>query len=151
MKNHPFLLALCLLGAAALKAQTPAASLPGNPPTDGVPRTNTGPAAAGNGASAPNPALPTIFIAGDSTAANRGPQLVGWGPPFADYFDPAKVNIVNRSIAGRSTRTFIAEGSWDKLIADVKKGDWVLIQFGHNDGSPVNEDASVPPERRRSR
>ena len=99
-----------------------------------------------------NPALPTIFIAGDSTAAKgTGERQQGWAVPFADYFDPAKVNIVNRARGGRSSRTFIAEGLWDGILADLKKDDIVLIQFGHNDGSPVNEDESVPERSRRSR
>jgi lysophospholipase L1-like esterase len=99
-----------------------------------------------------NPALPTIFVAGDSTAAkNNGNPIQGWGVPFADYFDPAKVNIANHARGGRSSRTFITEGLWDQMLAQVKAGDTVLIQFGHNDASPVNEDASVPRERWRSR
>ena len=99
-----------------------------------------------------NPALPTIFVASDSTAAkNNANPIQGWGVPFADYFDPAKVNVSNRARGGRSSRTFITEGLWDQLLADLKAGDYVLIQFGHNDGSPVNEDASVPREKMRSR
>lgn len=99
-----------------------------------------------------NPALPTIWIAGDSTAArNNGHPIQGWGVPFAAYWDAAKVNVANRARGGRSTRTFIAEGLWDELLAQVKPGDQVLIQFGHNDASPVNEDASVPREKMRSR
>ena len=86
-----------------------------------------------------DPALPTLFIAGDSTAARgRGETQQGWGVPFADYFDPTKVNVVNRARGGRSSRTFINEGLWDQLLADVKAGDTVLIQFGHNDGGPIN-------------
>jgi len=80
-----------------------------------------------------NPALPTVFVAGDSTANNNNHR--GWGDPFADYFDPAKINVANRARAGRSARTFLKEGLWDKVIADVKSGDYVIIQFGHNDGS----------------
>ena len=99
-----------------------------------------------------NPALPTLFIAGDSTAAkDNGNPTQGWGVPFADYFDATKVNVVNLARGGRSSRTFISEGLWDQLLAQLKAGDTVLIQFGHNDGSPVNEDASVPRERMRSR
>jgi lysophospholipase L1-like esterase len=99
-----------------------------------------------------NPALPTIFIASDSTAEkNNGNPIQGWGVPFADYFDAAKVNVVNRARGGRSSRTFISEGRWDQLVAQLKAGDTVLIQFSHNDGSPVNEDATVPRERMRSR
>lgn len=99
-----------------------------------------------------NPALPTIFIASDSTAAQySGNPIQGWGAPFAGYFDPAKVNIADRARGGRSSRTFITEGLWDQVLANVKAGDFVLIQFGHNDAGPVNEDASVPRERWRSR
>ncbi len=99
-----------------------------------------------------NPGLPTLFVAGDSTAAKySGGPIQGWAVPFADYFDSAKINVVNLARGGRSTRTFISEGLWDELLAQVKAGDFVLIQFGHNDGSPVNEDASVPREKWRSR
>src|SRR5689334_18033090 len=88
----------------------------------------------------PNPALPTIWIAGDSTAARgRGAIQQGWAVPFADYFDPAKVNVANRARGGRSSRTFINEGLWDQLLEGVKKGDTVLIQFGHNDGGPIDK------------
>jgi len=88
-----------------------------------------------------NPALPTIFIAGDSTAAASSSRLnQGWAVPFVNYFDPEKVNVVNRARGGRSSRTFITEGLWDELLVDVKPGDIVLIQFGHNDGGPVNDD-----------
>lgn len=86
-----------------------------------------------------DPNLPTLWIAGDSTAARgRGETQQGWAVPFADYFDPAKINIANRARGGRSSRTFVTEGLWDQLLAGVKKGDTVLIQFGHNDGGPVN-------------
>ena len=87
-----------------------------------------------------NPALPSIFIAGNSTAARgAGARQQGWGVPFADYFDTAKVNVVNRARGGRSSRTFITEGLWDKLIADVKPGDVVLIEFGHDDAGAIND------------
>ncbi len=86
-----------------------------------------------------DPALPTLWIAGDSTAARgRGVTQQGWGVPLADYFDPAKINVANRARGGRSSRTFVNEGLWDQLLAGVKKGDTVLLQFGHNDGGPVN-------------
>ena len=96
-----------------------------------------------------NPALPTVFIAGDSTAARgNGNTQEGWGVPFAAYFDPTRVNVVNRARGGRSSRTFITEGAWDQLLAEVKAGDTVLIQFGHNDGGPIN-DEPPPPLRAR--
>ncbi len=87
--------------------------------------------------------LPTLFIAGDFTAAkNNGNPIQGWGVPFADYFDPAKLNVVNLARGGRSRRTFVTEGLWDQLLASVKAGDYVLIQFGHNDGGAINEEPS---------
>lgn len=95
----------------------------------------------GSGWPALNPSLPTLFIAGDSTAArNHGTPVQGWGEPFAEYFDPAKINIANRAVGGRSSRTFITDGLWDRLLAEVKAGDFVLIQFGHNDGGGINEE-----------
>jgi len=98
-----------------------------------------------------NPALPTIWIAGDSTAA-KGPETAsGWGMAFPAYFDPAKVNVVNAARGGRSSRTFITEGLWDQVLGGVKAGDVVLIQFGHNDAGVINEEASVPREKWRSR
>jgi lysophospholipase L1-like esterase len=134
--RHLALLACAFLAALA-RAQTPAPDLAKNP----------APVIA-----ALNPALPTIFVAGDSTAARgQGERQQGWGVPFADYFDPAKVNVANRARGGRSSRTFIAEGSWDNILADAKAGDIILIQFSHNDGSPVNEAESVPVSARRSR
>ena len=86
-----------------------------------------------------NPKLPTIFVAGDSTANNHANGGLGWGDPFINYFDLSKVNVVNRARGGRSSRTFITEGLWDKVLAEMKKGDFVLIQFGHNDGGAIND------------
>ena len=79
---------------------------------------------------------PTIYIVGDSTASNI--ERRGWGDHFGAYFDVSKVNIVNRARAGRSSRTFLTEGLWDKVTADLKPGDVVLLQFGHNDGGPLD-------------
>jgi rhamnogalacturonan acetylesterase len=82
--------------------------------------------------SAINPKLPTLFIVGDSTLNSNAP-LRGWGQELAQFFDLSKINVVNRAIGGRSSRTFQYEGRWDKVLADLKKGDFVIIQFGHND------------------
>jgi lysophospholipase L1-like esterase len=79
-----------------------------------------------------NPNLPTIFIVGDSTVKNHWP-LVGWGDPVADYFDLHRINVENDAAAGRSSRTFIAEGRWEAVRAKLRPGDFVLMQFGHND------------------
>ncbi len=87
-----------------------------------------------------HPELPTIFVAGDSTAARgAGAMQQGWAVPFTNYFDPEKVNVVNAARGGRSSRTFVTEGLWDAMLSRVKRGDVVLIQFGHNDGGSVND------------
>jgi rhamnogalacturonan acetylesterase len=83
-----------------------------------------------------NPKLPTLFIVGDSTARNQAD--LGWGDHIAHYFDTTKINIANRARAGRSSRTFINEGSWDKVLTEMKPGDFVLIQMGHNDGGDIS-------------
>jgi lysophospholipase L1-like esterase len=83
---------------------------------------------------------PAIFVAGNSTAARgAGERQQGWAVPFADYFDKTKVSVVNRARGGRSSRTFVSEGLWERLIADVRPGDVVLIEFGHNDGGAIND------------
>src|SRR6185437_10042165 len=87
-----------------------------------------------------SPALPSIIVVGDSTANNNADGGLGWATPFAEYFDPTKVNVLNRARGGRSSRTFQTEGLWDKSLAEIKAGDYVLIQFGHNDGGPLDTD-----------
>ena len=82
--------------------------------------------------------VPTVWVIGDSTANNVNHR--GWGDPFGDYFDQEKAQTVNRARAGRSSRTFITEGLWEKVRAELKPGDYVLIQFGHNDGSAPDKD-----------
>ena len=86
-----------------------------------------------------NPKLRTIFVVGDSTANNHANGALGWGDPFVAYFDATKINVLNRARAGRSSRTFITEGLWDKVLSDMKRGDFVLIQFGHNDAGVIND------------
>ena len=88
-----------------------------------------------------NPKLPTVFVVGDSTANNHANGGLGWGDPFIDYFDGAKVNVLNRARGGRSSRTFITEGLWDQVLGEIKRGDFVLIQFGHNDGGAINDNS----------
>ena len=89
----------------------------------------------------------TIFMAGDSTAEyatqEKKGYIRGWAQMLPLYLDNDKVKMDIRSRGGRSTKSFIADGIWDKLINDVKKGDYVFIQFGHND-------ASKRPERHAS-
>ena len=95
------------------------------------------------------PAQTTIFLAGDSTMAEKVPEKrpeTGWGEMLAQHFKDGKVRIQNRAANGRSTKTFIAEGKWQKIIDDLKKGDYVFIQFGHNDESKDKGDRYTPPE-----
>ena len=87
-----------------------------------------------------DPRLPTLFVVGDSTAASNDGVAVGWAVPVPTFFDPAKLNVANRARPGRSSRTFLMEELWDKVLADLKPGDFVLIQFGHNDGGAINEE-----------
>src|SRR6476646_636145 len=82
----------------------------------------------------------TLFIIGDSTVKNSTEGLQGWGDPIADYFDHARLRVVNRARGGRSSRTFQTEGLWDQVLKELKPGDFVLIQFGHNDGAPIDDE-----------
>jgi lysophospholipase L1-like esterase len=76
-----------------------------------------------------------VWLIGDSTLCqyetNRAP-LTGWGMPFAIFFD-STVQIDNRAKGGRSTRTFISENRWQPIADSLQEGDYVLMQFGHND------------------
>ena len=82
-----------------------------------------------------NPALPTVFIVGDSTARNSSD--LGWADHFAQFFDTSRINVANRAIAGRSARSYIDEGHWATTLADMKSGDFLLLQMGHNDGGDL--------------
>lgn len=82
--------------------------------------------------------LPTLFIIGDSTVNNSNKDLQGWGTPVVEFFDTQKLSIQNRARGGRSSRTFLTEGLWAQVAAALKPGDFVLMQFGHNDGGPLN-------------
>ena len=83
---------------------------------------------------------PAVYLIGDSTVRNSTAGQMGWGDPLVKRFDPARVEVVNRAIGGRSSRTFLTEGRWDAVMAHLKPGDYVILQFGHNDGGAVNED-----------
>lgn len=92
----------------------------------------------------------TLHLAGDSTMgeqlADRDPET-GWGERLQDQFNEARVLVANYSKRGRSTRTFQSEGFWTALLANVREGDWVIVQFGHNDGS-FDEEQTPPDEYR---
>ena len=77
-----------------------------------------------------------IYLAGDSTmaqkTADKRPET-GWGEMLQQYFDVDKVKIDNRAVNGRSTKSFIAENRWQQIVDALKRGDYVFIEFGHND------------------
>jgi len=83
--------------------------------------------------------VPTLFLIGDSTVKNHTKGQLGWGDPLVQHFDAAKIKVLNRALGGRSSRTFLTEGLWEKVIAEIKPGDFVLMQFGHNDGGSLND------------
>lgn len=85
---------------------------------------------------------PVVFLIGDSTMKNGKDDgnngQWGWGHFFWENVDTAKVSVENHALGGRSSRTFITEGLWDKVLSAIQPGDYVLIQFGHNDSGPYN-------------
>ena len=139
--------------ALGVAAETPSASFApiqisdvprhtqmGNPPApDGAP---------GNGKYFPpapaNSKLPTLWIIGDSTVRNgtlgdgSNMNQWGWGAPIVAYFDLDKINVVNRAFGGTSSRTFYNGFFWRNLRPQIRKGDFVLLQFGANDNGGAN-------------
>jgi pectinesterase len=90
----------------------------------------------------------TIFVIGDSTAAKKdttgGKQERGWGMMLQECFDADYIVVDNHAVNGRSSKSFIDEGRWDKVLAKIKPGDYVIIQFGHNDEKPQPERHTEP-------
>lgn len=90
----------------------------------------------------------TIYLIGDSTMANKNVSAfpeTGWGMPFTFMFDSTVV-VDNRAKNGRSTRTFISENLWQPVADRLKPGDYVFIQFGHNDESKEKTDRYTSPD-----
>ena len=79
----------------------------------------------------------TIFVIGDSTAANKdttgGKVERGWGMMLQNCFDADYIIVDNHAVNGRSSKSFLDEGRWDKVLSKIRPGDYVIIQFGHND------------------
>ena len=79
----------------------------------------------------------TIFVIGDSTAANKdttgGKVERGWGMMLQNCFDADYIVVDNHAVNGRSSKSFLDEGRWDKVLSKIRPGDYVIIQFGHND------------------
>ena len=88
---------------------------------------------------------PVLYIIGDSTVKNSDGSgkngQWGWGTVIDMHFDTNRISVRNYAIGGRSSRTFITDGRWDKILQTLSKGDYVLMQFGHNDGSPLDDTA----------
>ncbi|MFA4869356.1 MAG: rhamnogalacturonan acetylesterase [Pedobacter sp.] len=86
---------------------------------------------------------PVLYIIGDSTVQNSDGngknEYWGWGSLLYPYLDTNQVAIRNHAKAGTSTRTFILDGRWEKILARLKKGDMVMMQFGHNDHAGVDD------------
>lgn len=91
----------------------------------------------------------TVYLAGDSTMAekmaDKRPET-GWGEALQQFFDRARVRIENHAMNGRSTRSFIEESRWQAIIEKLSKGDYVFIQFGHNDAAKDRPTRYTPPE-----
>lgn len=84
---------------------------------------------------------PVLFTVGDSTVRNQDEDengQWGWGSVIAELFDLNRISVENCAKAGRSARTYLEEGRWDKVYNALQPGDFVLIQFGHNDAGPIN-------------
>ncbi|MDY5084809.1 MAG: rhamnogalacturonan acetylesterase [Prevotella sp.] len=83
---------------------------------------------------------PVVFITGDSTVKNKDSDkdgMWGWGSQAYTVFDQNKVTCVNVAKAGRSTRSYVREGRWEQVYNTLQPGDFVLLQFGHNDICPI--------------
>lgn len=94
---------------------------------------------------------PTLFILGDSTGCNYAPDTdithyykrVGFGTRLKDYFSE-KINIKNLALSGRSSKSFLKENNYKIYLNELKKGDYVIIAFGHNDEKPEKERYTDP-------
>ncbi|MBZ5537280.1 MAG: rhamnogalacturonan acetylesterase [Acidobacteriia bacterium] len=95
----------------------------------------------------------TAYLAGDSTMAEKLAEKrpeTGWGERLQEYFKEGKVKVENHAKNGRSTRTFIEEELWQAIIDKLRRGDYVFIQFGHNDQSKEKVERYTPPEAYRA-
>ena len=85
---------------------------------------------------------PVAFLIGDSTVKCVGGKgeggMWGWGSFFQEFFDDNKITVENHALGGRSSRTYFTEGLWEKVLPGIKEGDYLIVDFGHNDGGPLN-------------
>jgi len=149
MKN-PFLI-LGLFSSAGLFAQSlPSAPAVVQAPAAAAPDLQEDPVLHGQAPNAmpASPNLPTLWLIGDYTVRNgtagdgSGGQW-GWGAPLEYYFDRTKINVVNRAMGGTSSRSYYTS-NWKRVVPNLKKGDFVIMQFGANDnGSPVTGKTAI--------
>ena len=88
----------------------------------------------------------TVWLIGDSTMSVKEVKYypeTGWGMPFVIFFD-SSVTVINRAKNGRSTSSFQTEGLWKSITDELSEGDYVFIQFGHNDEVPTKKTATTP-------
>jgi lysophospholipase L1-like esterase len=142
MKTLSFAFSLFVAATGALfgQAAAPAAGRAASPNPARVPMVLPEPA---------NPKLPTLFLIGASAVRNGrddGQGLGaagqwGFGHTLPDFFDLTRINVVNRAVGGLSSRTYLTGGHWERTLALIKPGDFLLIQFGTNDNGNPNDPA----------
>jgi lysophospholipase L1-like esterase len=84
------------------------------------------------------PSKKKLIIIGDSTVKNTREGLEGWGDEIYQFLDTSKIDVINRARGGRSSRTFYYEGLWKEALDIARPGDYLLMQFGHNDGGSID-------------
>ncbi|MBC8053424.1 MAG: rhamnogalacturonan acetylesterase [Sphingobacteriaceae bacterium] len=89
---------------------------------------------------------PALFLIGDSTVRHGTKGMGdggrwGWGDLISAYFDTTKITVKNEALGGTSSRSFMHRGRWAAVLPQIKKGDFVIMQFGHNDSSPLDDTA----------
>jgi Lysophospholipase L1 and related esterases len=90
----------------------------------------------------------TVYLIGDSTMSiklTKNYPETGWGMPFVYFFD-STVTVDNRAQNGRSTKSFLNENRWQPVVDKLQEGDYVFVQFGHNDEVPTKKNATTPGE-----
>lgn len=85
------------------------------------------------------PVKKQVLIIGDSTVANGNDSIVGWGRELMAFMATSRIEVINKARGGRSSRTFMYEGLWDEVLNQLSAGDFLLIQFGHNDGGHIDQ------------
>jgi lysophospholipase L1-like esterase len=136
----------CCLGALTIAlsafAQDQTGTNQGNfDPAQGQPPPARGPRGPRPGGAGARPAIQAHSPRDDQGGwtSTGDPAHRGWAALLVDYFDTNKVNLINRARGGRSLRTFVYEGLWPQIVAAVKPGDFVVIEFGHNDMGSITD------------